>query len=97
MGNTPDNDDDNSLALPGQLDLTAAEPLHRTLLDRVRTGDPLAIDGSVVERVSTAAIQVLLATAAEARLRGTPFQLLNPSSELTDALVDLGVASQLGF
>jgi chemotaxis protein CheX len=78
------------------LDLTAAEPLHRALLDRVRAGDPLVVAGAAVERVSTAVIQVLLAAATEARSRGSSFLLRDASPVLTDALVDLGVASHLG-
>ena len=96
MGNTADDEDDGVLALPATLDLTAAEPLHRALLDRVRTGDPLVVAGGEVERVSTAVIQVLLAAATEARSRGGSFHLREPSAALTDALTDLGVASLLG-
>ncbi len=82
--------------LPAVLDLTAAEPLQRALLDRVRTGDPLIVAGAVVERVSTAVIQILLAVAAEARSRGNSFVLLDASPVLKDAMVDLGVALHLG-
>ncbi len=87
---------DEVFALPAVLDLTAAEPLHRALLDRVRTGDPLIVAGTAVERVSTAAIQVLLATAMDARSRGSSFLLRDASPILSDALIDLGVASHLG-
>jgi anti-anti-sigma regulatory factor len=94
MGNTAE--DDGVLALQATLDLTAAEPLHRALLDRVRTGDPLVVAGAAVERVSTAVIQVLLAAATEARSRGGSFQLRDASPALSDALADLGIASHLG-
>jgi chemotaxis protein CheX len=98
MGDTVNDEDNGVLALPALLDLTAAEPLHRTLLDRVRAGDPLVVAGEAVERVSTAAVQVLLAAAADARARGNTFRLRDPSPVLTDALADLGVASShLGF
>jgi chemotaxis protein CheX len=97
MAYTADDDDNGVLVLPATLDLTAAEPLHRALLDRARTGDSLVVIGAAVERVSTAVIQVLLAAAAEAHSRGNSFLLRDPSPVLTDALVDLGVASHLGF
>jgi chemotaxis protein CheX len=87
---------DEVFTLPAVLDLTAAEPLHRALLERVRTGDPLFVAGAAVERVSTAAIQVLLAAATETRSRGNSFLLRDASPVLTDALIDLGVASHLG-
>ncbi len=96
MGTPVSDKDDGFFALPAVLDLTAAEPLHRALLDRVRAGDPLVVAGAAVERVSTAVIQVLLAAATEARSRGSSFLLRDASPVLTDALVDLGVASHLG-
>jgi anti-anti-sigma regulatory factor len=83
--------------LPPLLDLTAAEPLQRTFLEHARGGDPMIVNGSAVVRVSTAAVQVLLAAAADARARGTLFQLRDPSPELTDALTYLGVSSHFGF
>jgi chemotaxis protein CheX len=89
--------DDSMITLPAVLDLTAAEPLQRTLLDRGRTGDALIVVGAAVERVSTAAIQVLLAAAAEGRLRGVSFCLRDPSAVLSDALADLGVATCLSY
>jgi anti-anti-sigma regulatory factor len=96
MGNTANDEDDEVLALPALLDLTAAEPLQRALLDRVRTGEPVIVAGAAVERVSAAAVQVLLAAAAESRARGNLFQLRDPSPALADALVDLGLAAHLG-
>jgi anti-anti-sigma regulatory factor len=96
MGTTGNDENDGVFALPTVLDLTAAEPLHRVLLDRVRTGDPLIVGGAAVERVSTAVIQVLLAAATEARSRGSSFLLHDASPVLTDALTDLGVTSHLG-
>jgi chemotaxis protein CheX len=93
----PAPEDDGVFLLPAMLDLTAAEPLHRALLDRARIGDPLVVNASEVARVSTAAVQVLLATAAEFRSRGNSFQLRDPSPLLMDALADLGVASHLGL
>jgi chemotaxis protein CheX len=87
---------DDVFALPAMLDLTAAEPLHRGLLDRVRAGEPIIVVGAAVERVSTAAIQVLIAAATETRSRGNSFLLRDPSPTLTSAMADLGVASHLG-
>jgi len=90
------NEDEGIFSLPPLLDLTAAEPLHRALLEHARSGNPLVLTGSSVVRVSTAAVQILLAAAADAGARGTSFQLRDPSPELTDALTDLGVASHFG-
>ena len=90
------NEDEATITLQAVLDLTAAEPLHRTLLDHARTGDPLIISGAAVERVSTAVIQVLLAAAADGRSRGVAFHLRDPSPVLLNALADLGVVRYLG-
>ena len=97
MENPLHDEDAGSFALPPLLDLTAAEPLHRALVEHARTGDPLVVTGSSVVRVSTAAVQILLAAAADARARGTSFRLRDPSPELTDALTDLGVESHFGL
>lgn len=85
------NEDNSMIVLPEVLDLSAAEPLQRALLDCARSGDPPILSGATVERVSTAAIQVLLAAAADARARGTALQLRDPSAALTDAFADLGI------
>ncbi len=96
MADTVAEQDGGPLALPAMLDLTAAEPLQRILLARLRSGDPLVVVGAGVERVSTAAVQILLAALAEARSRDVSFQLRDPSSSLAEALADLGVASHFG-
>jgi len=96
MADTVVEEDGGVLALPAMLDLTAAEPLQRRLLNRVRSGDPLVVAGAAVERVSTAVVQVLLAALADSRSRDVAFHLRDPSPSLADALADLGVASQFG-
>jgi chemotaxis protein CheX len=79
------------LVLPSLLDLTAAETLCRSFLERLSAFDSIVIEGAEVDRVSTAAIQVLLAAAEDARSRGISFQLNEPSEALADALSDLGL------
>ena len=81
----------STFTLPSVLDLTAAEPLCQSLLERLALLDAVVVLGSEVERVSTAAIQVLLAAAAEARTRGVAFRLDAPSETLVCALKDLGL------
>lgn len=96
MSNMVRNGDSNTIVLPDLLDLTAAEPLQRALLDCARNGDLPVVNGAAVERVSTAAVQVLLAAAADARSRGTTLQLRDLSAVLTDAFADLGVGPAFG-
>jgi anti-anti-sigma regulatory factor len=93
MSNTAHDEDNGVIVLPELLDLTAAEPLQRILLDRARNGDLPIMNGAAVERISTAAVQVLLAAVADARSRGTSLQLRDPSAVLRDALADLGVGA----
>ena len=96
MSSTAHDEDDATITLPARLDLTAAEPLHRVLLDRLQSGGSFVLAGAAVEQASTAVIQVVLAAGRDARTRGLSFLLRDPSAELTEALGDLGVDAQLG-
>jgi chemotaxis protein CheX len=82
-------------ALAAVLDLAAAEGLHQRLLDACLQETPVALDGSAVERISTACAQVLAAGAISARARGLSFTLEAPSPALAAALADLGLAPVL--
>ena len=55
------------------------------------SAQPILLDGSRVERISTPCIQILIAALKSAEARGTPFRLSNPSNVLAEALVDLGL------
>ena len=96
MGTPVSDEDDGFFALPAVLDLTAAEPLHRALLDRVRAGDPLVVAAGLWSGYRRP-LSGCSRAATEARSRGNSFLLRDASPVLTDALVDLGVASHLGF
>lgn len=82
-------------ALPAELDLGAAEPLRAALARAIDTGTALGIDGAAVERISTACLQVLLATARAAERGGLGFRILNPSQVLSDAVRDLALQDHL--
>jgi len=70
------------LALPPALDRLAVEPLCRAVQQRLAAGEPLLIDAIRVDRVSTAAIQVLLAAARSAAARGVVFRVSGASAAL---------------
>jgi len=55
------------------------------------SAQPILLDGSRVERISTPCIQILIAALKSAEARGTRFRLSNPSNVLAEALVDLGL------
>jgi anti-anti-sigma regulatory factor len=52
----------------------------------------MSLDGSGVERVSTACLQVLVAACRAVRARGKMFRIDAPSPLLRAALTDLGLA-----
>jgi chemotaxis protein CheX len=81
--------------LPATLDRLAAETLCRALQDRLLAGQPLRLDGSGVERVCTASLQVLLAASRSAAAREVPFTVTAPSDALIEALADLGLPGAL--
>lgn len=83
------------LTLPTALDRLAVEPLCRTLQERMAAGDPMVIDASQVDRVSTASLQVLLAAARSAAARDIAFRISAASDALIEALDDLGLNGTL--
>lgn len=85
------------LPLPASLDITLADRLHHSLLERIATERPLSVDGSEVERVSTPCVQLLVAAAASARAHGLPFRISGASQVLTEAVRDLGLTRALGL
>ncbi len=56
---------------------------------------PSVLDLAKVERVSTACLQVLVATAQAARTHGRAFRLTAESPCLSAAIADLGLARHL--
>jgi len=81
--------------LPASLDRLAAESLCHGLQEQLLAGEPVRLNGSQVERVSTACIQVLLAAARSAAVREVPFAIDAASATLAEALNDLGLAGTL--
>lgn len=85
------------IALPGMLDLPAAAELRDLLLDATArdTGADVVLDGAAVGRVSTAAIQVMLAASAALKLAARRLELEGPSDSLVAAFRHLGLATDL--
>ncbi|OIR00347.1 hypothetical protein GALL_176000 [mine drainage metagenome] len=80
--------------LPAILDLSAAEPLRQTLLERMAEREIL-LNGAAVDRVSTACLQVLLTAAADCRGKGGRLRLEAPSDALRNAFTTLGLDQHL--
>lgn len=81
--------------LPEILDLGGAESLKHGLVEVAGAAEALAIDGGNVERVSTPAIQILLAVARDLSEKNRPLVLRNPSEALKAAFDDLGLSAEL--
>jgi ABC-type transporter Mla MlaB component len=72
-----------------------AQALKTQLMDRLVGSEPCHIDGSGVERVDTAGVQLLVAFARECRGRNRPVVWTGRSAALDEAVDVLGVASLL--
>ncbi|MBW6525975.1 STAS domain-containing protein [Sphingomonas sp. RHCKR7] len=82
--------------LPPRLDTAAAPPLRVALKKLVEQAQPLAVDGSAVEQIGQACLQVLIAARAAATAQGQSFALTAVSIPFADAAalaaVDLSAA-----
>lgn len=85
------------ITLPGVLDLPAAAELRDLLLDAAArdTSADVVLDGAGVERISTAAVQVMLAGASALKMAARRLELEGASAALAAAFHNLGLASDL--
>src|SRR5262249_62183710 len=72
--------------LPSSLELLSAEPLCRRLQGRLLSAQPVALDGSQVERISTPCIQIPVAAATRADASGGPITLKATANTLVGGL-----------
>lgn len=70
------------IVLPAIVDLAAAVSLADTLLT---APSPTAIDGSGVERIGVAGLQLLLSAQTTGEVSGTPIVIEQPSAALCEA------------
>ncbi len=77
------------------LDLLAAVPLCEELRTHLGSEDLLELDGSAVERVSTACLQIIVTASITARSQGAALRLVTPSPVLSQAIADLGLDQSL--
>lgn len=84
------------VTLAPALGLGEAEVLHAELVARLLAGGPIMIDGSSVDRITTPAIQVLLACSrAAAAADRTVFTLTAASDSMVEAFRLLGLSAEL--
>jgi chemotaxis protein CheX len=83
--------DPSPLQLPEALDLLAATPLAKTLLER--RGASIVIDASSVQRVGAQCAQVLLSAASTWTADGHSLAIVNRSPGFVEGLQLLGIPS----
>jgi len=84
-----------SIALPSVLDTATASVLHSTFCDAIGRDEALLIDGSAVERVGQACLQVLAAATVQAQRSGFAFRIDEPSAPLAEMAKLAGLDSLL--
>jgi anti-anti-sigma regulatory factor len=88
-----ENNGRQEVQLPAVLDLTAAGELRDLLLDTLAkdTAADVVLEGAVVERIATAAIQVVLAGVSALRTHARRLEIENASQSLEAAFRQLGL------
>jgi two-component system chemotaxis response regulator CheY len=83
------NDDKigDAMRLPPVLDLAAADELLQKLLHALDTGQPLRLEASAVETLTTPCVQIILAAMGS----GQDISIENPSAAFVNAFRDLGL------
>ena len=86
-----------AVQLPAVVDLSAAGELRDLMLDALAkdTAAELALRGGVVERIATAAIQVILAGTQAFRTAARRLELEDASPALTNSFRQLGLGDDL--
>ena len=83
------NNQSSALQLPEALDLLAATPLLKSLLER--RGASIVIDASSVQRVGAQCVQVLLSAASAWSADGHSLAIVNRSPGFAEGLQLLGI------
>jgi anti-anti-sigma regulatory factor len=95
VATTPGDASSGVLRLAAACTIREAADLRGQLLSRLEAGQALQIDGSQVERIDTAGVQLLVAFAIDCMERGIVFAWSARSPALEDAVGQLGVAALL--
>jgi ABC-type transporter Mla MlaB component len=85
------------LQLDSRLTIAQAADLHRSLAARLADGGAVVLDGSRVEEIDTAMLQLLASLWRTARERGIPCAWQAASDALRHAATLIGVADALHF
>jgi anti-anti-sigma regulatory factor len=81
--------------LPEIMDITIAQSLKADILERVTADTALTIDASGVEKIGSAAIQILHAAGLARAIRGKAMTVADPSPAFIQGFKDIGFAEDL--
>jgi anti-anti-sigma regulatory factor len=85
------------IELDARVTIVQALDLHRTLLERLATGEPIVVDGTRVEEVDTAILQLLASLWRTTRDRGIACKWDGASDSLRRTADLVGLAETLQF
>lgn len=91
------DDDETSVTLPSSCTLRDSLALKALLLDQLALGVNLLVDGSAVERIDTAGLQLLAASARDIGERKQRMRWSGASAQLRAAASRIGVSGLLGL
>jgi anti-anti-sigma regulatory factor len=83
--------------LDARMTIVQAASLHQTLLARVAQGEPVVVDGTQVEEIDTAILQLLASLWRTCLARGIGCTWQGASDALRDSATLVGVAGMLHF
>jgi phospholipid transport system transporter-binding protein len=84
------------VGMPADFRITDVIDMHRQLRDALNVS-PVVLDGTTVDRVDTAALQLLVAFQRDAQKRGHQVSWAGASAPLYDAASQLGLAQTLAL
>jgi anti-anti-sigma regulatory factor len=85
------------IKLDARLSIVQAAGLHRTLAARLANGGPVVVDGTGVEEIDTAVLQLLTSLWRTSRERGVACTWHGASDVLRHTAALIGVAEMLHF
>ncbi len=92
-----DASEETRVTLDGALDVSAAKQLRERLSTALDAGCPVVVDASAVDRVDTAALQVLISFSRDAERQEMAVRWADPSDSLCDTAAFLDVSRFLGL
>jgi len=82
------------LKLPDVLDIKSANTFFEEIKSVSKAGTNLVLDAEQLEKITTPAIQILLASCAAVKKKNGSFKMVKFSSDIEDVFTDIGLESQ---